>query len=132
MGKENVHLMGFFRVGSYIVSNDFERFWELINTRLPVLTASVKDDYVIRQMVKGQISRERWKAMKRFESDGMCFIDPEYQYNPEYERKEPNVECMDVIFTMIPDEKRFAKIKQCWESTISNFDHNSRCSHVFS
>ena len=108
------------RISSYLLSDDFDRFWELLLTRVPVIYASAKNGYKLTQGTIRNFSIQRWTTRTRFCAEQIYFLDPETQFNPETQQVIPITIDYALSFK-VPDESKYTLCKQIWHDVVTYY-----------
>jgi len=108
------------RIGPYLLSDDFDRFWELLQSRMPVIYASAKKEYKLLQCTIRNFSIQRWTTRNRFYDEQIYFLDPETQFNPDIQQAVPLLVNYSLSFKT-PDKSRYVLCKQLWDDVIASF-----------
>lgn len=85
--------MAFTQVRNYWMSDDFERFYQLITSNQLVIYTSDKHKGRFDFGTHRQFGSERWGMRQKFKKYNVLFLDPECTFNPDAEsvmRNEPD------------------------------------------
>lgn len=99
-----------YSVGAYIFSDDFDRFYQLIRQGNFVLYATNKGTTAIRTGNSSTFKGEKYRLNKRFYADGIVFLDPATQYNPERFKLESIITTTEDYTMSIPRPSIFTNI----------------------
>lgn len=78
--------MAYFKIGSYLFSDDFDRFFELLSQKTQVIYTSSRANGALNLGSASNITMQRFALYRKFRDEKWLFIDPATQYNPETEQ----------------------------------------------
>lgn len=116
-----------YSVGSYIFSDDFDRFYQLIKQGNFILYATNKGTTSIKTGDSRTFKGNRYRLSKRFQADGIVFLDPATQFNPERFKLESIKTTHEDYTFAIPRASIFTNIITIVEEAKEKFIKHSKC-----
>lgn len=92
------------RIRGYIMSDDFDRFYELVKSGREVIYSAPRYRWAIRCGNFQTLGRQEWNLRRKFVDGRWRFIDPDCVIDPDAQRAAP---------IMQASERDFASLMQC-------------------
>lgn len=113
--------MSYYRIGPYLFSDDFDRFYDLLASGMPVIYTSSRDKGVLHTARASNIGTQHFTLNRRFHDEKWLFLDPATQYDPDREsviRKAMTVRWGEPL---ISDMEIFGRAKAMMAEAVANF-----------
>ena len=103
------------RIRGYVMSDDFDRFFELVKSRVDVIYTSERDKWAIKCANFKQLGRQEWLLRRKFFDHGYRFIDPDNIIDHDTQRAAPLATANDRNFTGMPGDDKTGLIRNLLE-----------------
>lgn len=114
--------MAYYRLGAYIMSDDFDRFFTLVVKRgESVICTSAREKGAFRTATPSNISSQRFQMFRRWKDEQWLFIDPATQFNPDTQtvsRKESRVTWGEPL---VMDMNIFRRARTLLKEAVANY-----------
>ena len=112
--------MAYFKIGSYLFSDDFDRFFELLSRKTQVIYTSSRAKGALMLGSISNVGTQRFQIYRKFKDEQWLFIDPATQFNPDTEeiRKVGTAPWGDPL---IMDMDVFRRTRELMSEAIRNF-----------
>ena len=114
--------MAYYRLGAYIMSDDFDRFFTLVIKRgESIIYTSAREKGAFRTATSSNISSQRFQMFRRWNDEQWLFIDPATQYNPNMQivsRKESRVKWGEPL---VMDMGVFGRARTLMRDAVANY-----------
>jgi len=99
------------RIRGYMMSDDFDRFYELVNSRVDVIYTSERDKWAIKCANFQKFGRQEWNLRKKFFDHNYRFIDPDDVIDHATQRIAPLAIADDRRVSGMPGDDRIKNIR---------------------